>query len=92
MVTAAELGSWGATSFLLGSSSSSSSSRADPVLSQSGVAWGLCVSLQGLRELTASPDVGDLLLPLLHTKDWDSVKKRGVSLPWAALWMQQDVH
>lgn len=62
------------------------------MLSQSGVAWGLCVSLQGSRELTASPDVGDLLLPLLHTKDWDSVKKRGVSLPWAALWMQQDVH
>lgn len=62
------------------------------MLSQSGVAWGLCVSPQGSGELTASPGVGDLVLPSLHTKGWDSVEKRGVSLPWAALWVQQDVH
>lgn len=49
---------------------SSSSSRAEPVLSQSAVAWGLSVSLQGCRELPASPDLGDLVLPLLLTKDW----------------------
>lgn len=65
------------------------------MLSQSAVAWGLSVSLQGCRELTASPDLGDLLLPLLHTGGWGSawhgVQKRGVSFPWAALCMLQDV-
>lgn len=50
--------------------SSSSISRADPVLSQPGVAWGLSVSLQGSRELPASSDLGDLLLPFLHTRGW----------------------